>query len=185
VRTKGPGESALLLLDAVALLTDEGVSYAVIGAMAAAVHGVVRASIDADVVLSADAARLRQLEKRFLAAGFQTQLRQGDCEDPVPAVLALGDPHRNRVDLLAGLRGLEPAAFSRALTVPFQGETLRVIAREDFVAMKVFAGGPTDLTDARAAIRIAGESLDLVLLRRLAQHYGRSTLEALEEIIKQ
>jgi hypothetical protein len=34
VITKGPGESALLLLDAVALLSREGVTHAVIGAMA-------------------------------------------------------------------------------------------------------------------------------------------------------
>ena len=185
MRTKGPGESALLLLDAVALLSQEGVTYAVIGAMAAAVHGVVRASIDADVVLPVNAARLRQLEKGFVAAGFQTQLRQGDSEDPVPAVLALSDPHGNRVDLLAGLRGLEPAAFSRALTVPFQGETLRVIGREDFVAMKLFAGGPKDMADAHAAIRVAGGSLDLMLLRQLARRYGPSTLEALEQMLQQ
>ena len=48
MRTKGPGEAALLLLDVVALLRIEKIDYAVIGAMAASVHGVVRASIDAD-----------------------------------------------------------------------------------------------------------------------------------------
>jgi hypothetical protein len=184
VRTKGPGESALLLLDAVALLTDEGITYAVIGAMAAAVHGVVRASVDADVVLSVNTARLRQLEREFVATGFQTQLREGDFEDPVPAVLALGDPHGNRVDLLGGLRGLELAAFSRAITVPFQGVALRVIGREDLIAMKIFAGGPKDMTDARAALRVAGAAVDLVLLRKLAQQYGPSTLEALEGMLR-
>ena len=102
----------------------------------------------------------------------------------MPAVLELGDPHGNRVDLLAGLRGLEPAAFARALTVPFQGETLRVIGREDFVAMKIFAGAPKDLADARAVIRSPAQSLDLVLLRQLAQRYGQSTLEALEQMIQ-
>lgn len=183
VRTKGPGESALLLLDAAELLTDKGIAYAVIGAMAAAVHGVVRASIDADAVLSVTTPRLRQLEKEFGAVGFMTQLREGDFADPVPAVLELSDSQGNRVDLLAGLRGLEPAAFARALTVPFQGETLRVIGREDFVAMKIFAGAPKDLADARAVIRLAGASLDLVLLRQLAQRYGQSTLEALEQML--
>lgn len=185
MRTKGPGESALLLLDAVVLVTDEGIAYAVIGAMAAAVHGVVRASVDADVVLAVDASRLRQLERKFVTAGFQTQFREGDFEDPVPAVLALGDPHGNRVDLLAGLRGLEPTAFTRAITVPFQGVALRVIGREDFIAMKVFAGGPKDMTDARSALHAAGETLDLTLLRRLAPGYGQATLEALEGMLRQ
>lgn len=173
----------MLLLDGVGLLTAEGIAYAVIGAMAAAVHGVVRASVDADVVLSVDAARLRQLEQKFVAAGFQTQLREGDLEDPVPAVLVLSDRYGNRVDLLAGVRGLERAAFSRAITVPFQNEALRVIGREDFVAMKIFAGGPKDMTDARTAIRVAGADMDLELLRQSARRYGAAVLEALEKML--
>ena len=47
MRARQAGESALLLLDAVDLLERAGISYAVVGAMAAAVHGVVRASMDA------------------------------------------------------------------------------------------------------------------------------------------
>ena len=47
---------------------------------------------------------------------------------------------------------MEVAAFSRAIDVPIMGETLRVIGREDFIAMKVFAGGPQDLNDAERAI---------------------------------
>ena len=100
-------------------------------------------------------------------------------------MLALGDRHGNRVDLLAGLRGLEPSAFSRAVTVPFQGEPLRVIGREDFIAMKIFAGGPKDMMDAGTAMQVAAEALDLTLLRQLAQRFGRSTLEALEEMLRQ
>ena len=52
MRTKGPRESRLLLLDAVVLLTEAGMPYTVIDGMAAAVHGVIRASVDADVILS-------------------------------------------------------------------------------------------------------------------------------------
>jgi predicted nucleotidyltransferase len=66
-----------------------------------------------------------------------------------------------------GLRGLEPEAFSRAIEVKLQGASIRIIALEDFIAMKVFAGGPQDL-DARNAIRAGRESIDLVLVRRLA-----------------
>jgi hypothetical protein len=52
MRTRRSGESALLLLDAVEVLGGERVDYAVVGAMAASVHRVVRASLDADAVLS-------------------------------------------------------------------------------------------------------------------------------------
>ena len=52
MRTTQVGQSALLLLDAVGVLVTRNIPYAVIGAMAASVHGVVRASMDADAVLS-------------------------------------------------------------------------------------------------------------------------------------
>ena len=183
MRTKGPGEAALLLLDVVAVLRAEQIDYAVIGAMAASVHGVVRASLDADAVLSLTAAELGSLERKFKAEAFQTELRRGDPEDPIAALLALTDRYGNRVDLLAGLRGLEAEAFSRAIDVPFVGEVLRVAGREDFIAMKVFAGGPQDLTDARSALAAAQGSLDLSLLRRLAKRYGRAASESLEALL--
>src|SRR6185503_21366803 len=91
------------------------------------------------------------------------------------ARFSLTDSFGNRVDLLVGLRGLDPAAFTRAFDVPFQGERLRVVGREDFIAMKLFAHGPQDLADAEFALIAAGESLDVPLLERLAQRYGADT----------
>jgi hypothetical protein len=105
MRTQRPGESALLLLDAVDVLTHARVSYAVVGAMAASVHGVVRASVDAGAVIALPTHELRDLERKFRQHGFQTELRFGDPDDPIAAVLALSDVHDNRVDLLVGLRG--------------------------------------------------------------------------------
>jgi len=57
-------------MDAVAVLEIEKVDYAVIGAMAASVHGVVRASLDADAVMSLTVQEAPALEKNFRAAGF-------------------------------------------------------------------------------------------------------------------
>ena len=183
MRTSAPGQSALLLLDVAEVLQRERVDYAAIGAMAAAVHGVVRASLDADAVLSFATQDARRLEQTFIAAGFHTELRQGDEDDPIPCLLALTDTYGNRVDLLIGLRGMESAAFSRAIEVPFQGQSLRFVSCEDFLAMKVFAGGPQDVADARNVIAAAGDSLDLALLRRLAAQYGRSAAATLKNLL--
>lgn len=183
MRTSGPGESALLLLDAVAVMAAEHIDYAVIGAMAASVHGVVRASMDADVIMSVATQRLSELQGRFAAVGFSAELRYGDMDDPIGAMLVLTDQYGNRVDLLVGLRGFDPAAFERAFEVPFQGQTLTVVGREDFIAMKVFAGGPHDLADARHVIQAASGQLDLALLRRLAARFGRPTAAAIERLL--
>ena len=182
MRAKRPGQSPLLLLDVVEVLAREGVDYAVIGALAAAVYGAIRASADADALVSLTVARLSRLSQVFKKKGFTVELRRGDAEDPIPAMLVIGDKHQNRVDLLGGLRGLDPHTLSRTVDVPFSGATLRVVSREDFIAMKCFAGGPQDLEDARIALR-AAEQLDLDLLRKVARRFGRPAADALESLL--
>jgi hypothetical protein len=180
MRAQRPGESALLLLDAVDSLARFGVSYAVVGAMAASVHGAVRASMDADAILAVHSDELATLERRFRQDGFTTELRYGDTADPIAAVLVLTDEHANRVDFLVGIRGLDAGAFSRAVEVPFHGATLRIVGVEDFVAMKLFAHGAQDLADADAALEGAGQAVDIELLRELAALFGPETAESLE-----
>ena len=184
MKARGPGQSAHLLLDVSAVLAKNDVEYAVIGAMAAAVYGAIRATTDADALLSVSIARLRQLEKIFKKAGFATALRRGDADDPIPALLSVSDRHDNRVGLLAGLRGLDRLALSRSITVPFLGGSLRVIGREDFVAMKCFAGGPQDIADAVQALKTPDQPLDLELLRRTTRRFGRPAADLLEKLLR-
>jgi predicted nucleotidyltransferase len=183
MRTRRSGESALLLLDAIEVLAREQVGYAVIGAMAASVHGVLRASMDADAVLSITTQQLGRLQQCFRDAGFETELRRGDLGDPIAAVLALSDEFSNRVDLLVGLRGLETEAFDRAIEVAFQGSVLRVVGIEDFIAMKVFAGGPQDLSDAKYALAAGKSAIDRELLSRLTTRYGRDAMAVLQKLL--
>lgn len=183
MRARGPGQSTLLLLDATQVLAQEKVDYAVVGAMAAAVHGAIRATTDADALLSIALPRLGSLARAFKKAGFEAALRRGDSEDPIAALLVLSDRHGNRVDLLAGLRGLDPEAFSRLITVPFRGATLRVIGREDFIAMKCFAGGPQDVADAREALRAHSVTMNVELLRRVTRRFGRAAADVLEGLL--
>ena len=183
MKARGPGESALMLLDVVAVLTKAGIAYAVIGAMAAAVHGAIRATTDADALVSSTLGELRAVERALRKARLSTELRKGDEDDPIPALLAVADRHGNRVDLLGGLRGVDPGLYARAIEVPFRGTALRVVGREDFIAMKCFAGGPQDLADARQALQLPGPPLDLDLLRRVTRRFGRAAADVLEDLL--
>jgi hypothetical protein len=185
MRPTGFGQSALLLLDAIDVLTREQINYAVIGAMAASIHGAIRASIDVVAVISLGLTKPSDLVRVFEAQGFQIELRLGGEDDPIPAILQVTDRFKNRVDLLMGLRGLEPEAFSRAIEVELQGATMRVVGREDFIAMKAFAGSPQDMSDARNAITAARGTLDLILVRRLAKRYGRDASDGLEKLLRE
>jgi predicted nucleotidyltransferase len=183
MRASAPGQSALLMADVAEILAVRGVRYAVIGAMAAAVHGVVRASLDADAVVALQIREAQALQQALIEAGYAATLRTGDVDDPIPGLLEIKDRHGNRVDLLLGLRGMDPELLSRTRQVRLAEAVLEIVGREDFIAMKAFAGGPVDLADARAVIELDRESLDLELLRRLAQRFGRNAARVLEEII--
>ena len=183
MRATQPGQSALLLLDVVDVLREAGVRYAVHGAMAASVHGLVRASLDADAVAFIGVPQAAALHDTLVAAGLTTSLRRGDPDDPIAALLAVEDAHGNRVDLLVGLRGLTVAALERAIEVPFQGASLTVLDREDFIATKLFAGGPQDLADAAAAVSVDRATLDVALLETLARAFGPETAERLRHLL--
>lgn len=183
MRTRQPGQSALLFLDAAEILQREAVDYAVIGAFALSVHGTVRGTMDVDAVLSVTTRKLASLRAMFASAGFLAELRRGDPDDPIPAMLVLRDDHGNQVELLGGLRGMDPEVFSRAVKVPFMGVNLRIVGREDFIAMKCFAGGPHDMMDARSAYRGAQGPVDLDLLRTVTRRFGRDAADKLEEVL--
>jgi hypothetical protein len=181
-RTTGPGQSPTLLMQVATVLRDSGIDYATVGAIAASFHGVVRTSMDADAVLRMTVQELGALQKKFDALGLRTELRRGDYEDPIAGMLLTSDDFGNRVDLIAGLRGLDSAAYGRTIDVPFIGGTLRVIGREDFIAMKCFAGGPVDLMDARRAVAVNKETLDTKLLNRLLDLYGKAAVRNYEQL---
>ena len=183
MRPQHAGQSALLFLDAVEILQRENVAYAVIGAFALSVHGMVRATMDVDAVVFAAPKQLANLQAAFDSAGFLTELRRGDSDDPIPAMLVLRDAYDNRVELLGGLRGMDPEVFSRTVEVPLMGVNLRIVGREDFIAMKCFAGSPQDIMDARSAYRGAQGPVNLDLLRTVTRRFGRDAADKLEEVL--
>ena len=183
MRTERAGQSALLFLDSVEILTREKIDYAVIGAFALSVHAVVRASSDVDALLQVSFARLSAVAKVFEGEGFQATLRRANDDDTIMNMLVLEDAHANRVKLSGGLKGLDPNVFTRSIEVPFRGVNLRIVGREDFIAMKYFAGRPQDLADAQDAFHYAQRPLDIDLLRSVARRFGRDAADRLEQLL--
>ena len=171
------------MADVAESLAGQGFRYAVIGAMAAAVHGVVRASLDADAIVAVHVREVQSLRQSLLDEGYEVALRTGDVDDPVPGLLEVRDSYGNRVDLLLGLRGMDPEFLNRTRQVRLGEAILAIVGREDFIAMKAFAGGPVDLADARAVIDLDRGSLDVELLRRLAKRFGRDAARVVEDLI--
>ena len=183
MRARRAGQSLLLLLDVVDFLRKSAIDNLVIGAVAAAAHGAVRATTDADALVSLSVTEMSQLEGALSKAGFATELRRGGADDPIASVLVVSDRFGNRVDLLGGLRGFDRTAFSRAVPFKFKRATLSLVGPEDFVAMKCFAGAPLDLQDAQQVLRKNDPPINLDLLRPLTRRYGRDAADNLEKLL--
>ena len=186
MKPSGPGQSALLLSEVVFQLDELGIAYAVVGALAASFHGIVRSSLDADAVISPGGEQdlVQQLIARLLDQGLEVDHRPGSFDDPIDSVVAISDRHGNRVDLLTGIQGLDPDFGSRTIAAPLFGTSLKIIGIEDFVAMKAFAGSPRDLEDALGVMKVSADSIDYVLLKKLAVGYGREASATLDHLTR-
>ena len=187
MRAKGPGQSAIFLLDVVDVLSKLRISYAVVGALAASFYGIVRASMDADAVISFQGSKgnHKLLLSKLMRAGFDATWRQGGVDDPIAGVINVEDCYHNRVDLLMGIRGMKADVFSRTVVSSLFNSRIRIISVEDFIAMKVFAGGHKDIEDAKGALKVSAGKIDMALLEELTLNYGKKELKVLKAILKE
>jgi hypothetical protein len=186
MRTGGRGQSSLLLLDVVDVLNRMKIPHAVIGAYAVSFHGIVRASLDADVLIPS---RNTDSEKDSLlcalsAEGLDVQYHRGDIEDPIHHVIRVKDPFANQVDILSGIRKMDEKVFDRTIPTVFGNSTLSIVSAEDLIAMKVFAGSPKDIYDVAGLLSILGGHLNRDLLTRIAGQYGKVTQKRLSSLLK-
>jgi hypothetical protein len=121
------------------------------------------------------------LKNHLLASGYQSRISRGDFEDPILQVVS--DEYDNRVDLSSGVRGMAPDADHRCVLAPLADGAVRMIAPEDLIGMKIFAGGAQDLLDVRNILQVSREALNLDLLRKVSRRYGRDVLRKLEEFL--
>jgi len=187
MRAKAAGQSILLLLDVIEVLNRQNIPYAVIGALAVSYYGTIRASVDADAVISllGQGAALDRLKTALGGEGLNVIFRPGDAEDPLLGMLLVEDVFGNRVDLVLGIRGMDPGVYQRSNSTRFQGETMNIAGVEDLLAMKVFAGSAKDLDDVRGILQVSAELIDRKLLQRLASAFGRQAQKRLKGLLNQ
>jgi hypothetical protein len=163
----------LSLLDRIlADLAAKGIPAAVIGALALAAHGVVRASEDLDLLV---------LDRSVLDRGFweswggsaTIEIRRGDPDDPLAGVVRVR-AGGEIVDLVIGREPWMPAVLERRVEVQLGPRRLPVVTRADLVLLKLFAGGPQDLLDVELLLAAHPGELKAEVERHIA---GRSALE--------
>jgi hypothetical protein len=170
-----PDSNPLRLLHEVGRILDrEGVSWAAIGALAVAYHGFVRASLDADAIVTFKGSRtdLERLGSSLRAQGWKVDVRKGEPGDPLGYVIRILDAGENQVDLIGGISRMDSTLFDRAITDELEGRSMRIVSPEDLIALKVFAGSAQDLADAAAVVEIQGDALNRNLIHDLCGRFG-------------
>ena len=144
------------------------IPYILIGGYASAIWGAVRATKDVDFLIDIPFQKTRQVVEEFKRCGFKVTYRSGDIGDPVMGVIQLLfsiDDDEESIELLLGIRKMPDKIYLRAEKVNFEEVEIPVVSPEDLIVLKLLAGGPVDLQDARNLARIMGEKLDANYLK--------------------
>lgn len=83
-----------------------GAKWTTIGALAVAYHGLVRASMDADALVSFKTAKVspENFASRLGQNELQVEYREGDADDPIGFVIRICDSRGQRVSKRLGRR---------------------------------------------------------------------------------
>jgi hypothetical protein len=165
-----------------------GISTALIGAAAMAVHGYLRATaaIDLGVSVTDPSGQLGELEARLTAAGLQCRLLLPDHDDALGGVLRVwqevdedGDP----VDFVEVInffnphRPGRPNPFREAATraTPVGERAFRVVTLPDLILLKLSGGSRRDLADVVDLLFVNSDA-DVDTIRALCGRFGHAEL---------
>lgn len=171
-----------------------GIDTALIGAAALAAHHYVRGTDDIDFATSVDPrTTLQELQEALVHGGLHAKLNMPDDEDVLGGVLGVWEredaegaplevvevvnfynPYRPRPN---------PAARAIRNAVPLEeGSRLRYVRLPDLVALKLYAGGRTDLADI-GELLVKNPNADVAKIRETAAPYDRD--DNLERLIEE
>lgn len=121
--------------------------YGLIGGLALAAGGVMRATEDIDFAVAVGAGAMPKL-----AVALGGQYRAGGEDDPllgvINAVVAVG-ARTMPVQLVLLPQRWNEVLLSRVSVVPVHGCSVPVVSWQALVLLKLYAGGPQDLVDAQ------------------------------------
>ena len=147
-----------------------GVRWYLFGAQAAIFHGVARLTADVDVTVLPELHSTGRLASAMEANGFR--LRVTATDDFVARTRVLPFVHsatRLPVDVVLAGPGIEEQFLDRAEFHVLEGVRVPIATVEDLVTMKILAGRPKDLDDAKGMLRARSEEIDLDHVRRMLQ----------------
>lgn len=154
----------MLLLRVTKVLAVQKIPYAVVGGYAVALHGVVRGTVDLDIVINISEKDYVSTEQALHSLGLQSRLpvnakevfkfREEYIRNRSLIAWSFYNPHKPSeiVDIIV----TENLKKIKTATVKYHNQPIRIAAIDDLIRMKERSGRPQDLEDA-AALRVVKE----------------------------
>lgn len=171
-----------------AALRAEGAGVAVIGAMALAAHGYVRATDDFDLATTTNPfGALRRVRDALAARGHDVELREPDMEDPLGGVLVVEAEGASPVEVVNYLNPFAPSrglvgADAVATAAALQEGGLPVVDLPHLIALKLYAGGRKNELDVLEVLA-SNPATDRGTIRDLCERFGlRAEWQQIEKL---
>ena len=166
-----------VLLEVLTLLEGLGCSYMITGSFAGNVHGIPRATQDADVVVEADRARLESFLKELKGTFYVSPeaARDALARESMFNIIHLDTGFK--IDLIfRKSRPFSKEEFRRRRQISFHGRLLWFTSPEDTILSKLewskLGSSERQFQDALSVARLQGEKLDAVYLKKWADPLG-------------
>ena len=168
------------------------IRFALIGGLAVAAWGIVRATEDMDYLADSDPSPLADLPLRlalktfFERQGCNVDWRVGEHDDPIPLLLRIElsrAHHGPGADILWASKRWQREALNRTVEVTVSRRRLRVLHPEDLILLKLEAGGPRDFLDIQGLLSAPPPELNLDRLLEAATNLKLKS--ALEKCLRQ
>lgn len=159
-------------------LKTAGVEFAVVGGVAAAIHGRPRVTKDVDLLALADLDDLEELVAR--GASFGLTPREDDAiafARTTRVLLLLHAPSGIEVDVSFGALPFERDLVENSIPVRIDAQSFLVARPEDILVMKALAMRPRDVADIEGILVLHPE-LDLTRVRATLAEFSAALEEA-------
>jgi hypothetical protein len=163
------------------------IPYAVIGGMAAIIHGSTRTTVDIDMTILAEIDDLQRILQLFADGYISVKPNPLAFFHRCLFVPLLHRVSKIRVDVTAALSGFERTVIKRSKRLHYLGMVVSVCTVEDLIIMKLIAARTKDIFDLETLFSIHRRKLDVRYLRARAKEFiavERSDVpEKLEEFL--
>lgn len=152
----------MFVLELCRALETEKIDYCLVGGLAVALHGAIRGTIDADLVVALDEKTLAQVEAVLNRLGLESRLPLKSRE-----VFQFRKEYISKRNLIAWsfIDSMNPIrqvdivlthapADLEPVTLKIHGQSVRVASISKLIEMKQKAGRPQDLEDAKALLSL-------------------------------